>query len=136
LNDDWWKSFNAALSEYASSGKVDGKVLEATNMTTKLTLGLTGKIRAERLNINYVHKRFCQAKKRLLCLDYDGTLRKFEATPPEAFPSEATLKMLSDLAAKPNTTVAIISGRDSRDLDGWFKDPNLYLIGDHGTRIK
>lgn len=44
--------------------------------------------------------------------------------------------MLSDLARKPNTTVAIISGRDSRDLDGWFKDPNLFLIGDHGTRIK
>lgn len=63
-------------------------------------------------------------------------MRKFEKTPPEAFPSEEMLATLSTLAKLPNTTLGIISGRDSKDLEGWFKDPNIYLIGDHGTRIR
>jgi trehalose 6-phosphate synthase/phosphatase len=88
------------------------------------------------LDAQFVKKRFHESKKRLICLDYDGTLRKFEKTPPEAFPSQSLLDVLSTLAKRPNTTLGIISGRDSKDLEGWFKDPNIYLIGDHGTRIR
>lgn len=58
LNDDWWKRLGAALNAYASSGKVDETLLEKTNTTTKLTLGLTGPIKCEPLNINFVHKLF------------------------------------------------------------------------------
>jgi trehalose 6-phosphate synthase/phosphatase len=47
------------------------------------------------------------------------------------------LTLLRDLAALPDTTTAIISGRSQADIEGWFGDiPNLGLAVEHGALMR
>ncbi len=52
------------------------------------------------------------AKKRLLLLDYDGTLTPIVKVPEMALPSERLLKALEVLSNDPSNVIYIISGRD------------------------
>lgn len=79
--------------------------------------------------------RFRQAKKRLIILDYDGTLREFVKSPDPkaAAPSAQTKKLLRTLNAAPKTRVAIVSGRTRAALTGWFGRSNTMLMAaEHG----
>jgi len=51
------------------------------------------------------------AERRLLMLDYDGTLVPFAATPGQARPSARVYELLEKLASDPRNEVVIISGR-------------------------
>lgn len=72
----------------------------------------------------------------LVALDYDGTIAHIVPTPELARPLEGVLEAVKALLECPGTTVAIISGRDMRDLrqrlDGW---PAVWLAGSHGRTI-
>lgn len=78
------------------------------------------------------------AKRRLLLLDYDGTLQHFTTSPlpNRSAPSKALTTLLSNLSTKPNTDVAIVSGRTRAALDSWFKKTNLTLVAEHGIWVK
>lgn len=76
------------------------------------------------------------AKKRLLLLDYDGTLVPFHDDPERAIPNERLKQLLSKLASDPMTTVVIISGRSKEDLGTWFKNMPLTLVAEHGAFMK
>jgi trehalose 6-phosphate synthase/phosphatase len=80
--------------------------------------------------------KFYLAKRRLIILDYDGTLMPLQATPEQGKPTIQILTLLHDLAHIKDTDVAIISGRDYRDLDLWFENMPLLLSGDHGMRYR
>lgn len=79
---------------------------------------------------------FRNAQRRLLFLDYDGTLVPFARHPQEARPDENLLQLLRALTSDPETQVAIISGRDSEILESWFGDTRVNLIAEHGAAIK
>jgi trehalose 6-phosphate synthase/phosphatase len=80
---------------------------------------------------------FGAASKRLLLLDYDGTLVEIQPRPQDAAPTPELIELLSDLAALPNTTVAIVSGRSQADIEGWFGDiPDLGLAVEHGALMR
>jgi trehalose 6-phosphate synthase/phosphatase len=84
-----------------------------------------------------IRDAYAKARRRLLVLDYDGTLVPFANIPQRAAPTPDLLRVLSTLAADPNNTVAIVSGRRSRDLDRWFAAiENLWLIAEHGAELK
>lgn len=85
---------------------------------------------------NDIIKKFREANKRNLLLDYDGTLVNFTRFPKDAIPSEKLLKLLSTLSAKPNTNLTIISGRDAKVLGEWFKDMPVNLVAEHGASSK
>jgi len=76
------------------------------------------------------------AHKKLLLLDYDGTLIEFNEKPELAIPSPELLKLLHKTNQCPNTDVVIISGRDQLFLDKWFGRMNLTLVAEHGYYIK
>ncbi|HET9053335.1 MAG TPA: trehalose-phosphatase, partial [Cyclobacteriaceae bacterium] len=80
--------------------------------------------------------RFAQAKKRLLLLDYDGTLVPFSKHPKLAVPDENLIKMLTQLAHDPDTDVAVISGRDRDSLNGWFGTLPMHIVSEHGAEIR
>jgi trehalose 6-phosphate synthase/phosphatase len=76
-----------------------------------------------------------QAHKRLLLLDYDGTLVRFTALPHEAIADRELLALLSRLTEDPANGVVIISGRSMADVDRWFGSiPRLGLAAEHGAR--
>src|SRR5690606_21355535 len=76
------------------------------------------------------------ASRRHIFLDYDGTLVPFARHPREASPGTELLGFLTSLSADPQTTVTIISGRDSSVLEDWFKDLPVNLVAEHGASIK
>lgn len=74
--------------------------------------------------------------KRLIFLDYDGTLTPFTAKPSLAQPDKKILEILYNLSVIPDTELVLISGRDRKTLCDWFGPLNLHLIAEHGTWIK
>jgi len=78
-------------------------------------------------------EEFKAAKKRLLLLDYDGTLVNFKNEPAEAKPDEALYEDLQKLRDQKGTKVVIISGRDRHTLGEWFGDKGIELISEHGV---
>jgi trehalose 6-phosphate synthase/phosphatase len=84
-----------------------------------------------------VAEAFRTARRRLLILDYDGTLVDFSATPRQAAPPPDLLRVLSRLAGRPQTSVCLVSGRSRADLDRWFAAvPGLALAAEHGALLR
>ena len=52
-----------------------------------------------------------QSRRRLLLLDYDGTLVPFATLPQDAVPNQPLIRILRDLSDDPCNEVALISGR-------------------------
>jgi trehalose 6-phosphate synthase/phosphatase len=79
---------------------------------------------------------FLTAGKRLLLLDYDGTLISFADKPEKAKPDEEISALVKKLTQSSKNEVVIISGRDKETLQHWFKDSNVGLVAEHGVWIK
>jgi trehalose 6-phosphate synthase/phosphatase len=86
--------------------------------------------------ITSMAESFKQADKKMLLLDYDGTLVGFHQNPDRAVPDDALLKTLTQLTSLPNTDVAIVSGRDKVFLEKWFGPLQLTLVAEHGYFVK
>lgn len=88
-----------------------------------------------RLVVSEVVGAYARASKRLLLLDYDGTLVPLAARPPEAAPDRDLYSLLRTLAADPRNTVIVISGRRTEELQRWFGDlTEVGLAPEHGSR--
>ncbi len=80
--------------------------------------------------------RYLSAKKRLLLLDYDGTLVGFKREIDKASPDPELYKILERLTDDPKNTVIIISGRKIDSLGKWFGHLPLGLVAEHGVWSK
>lgn len=80
--------------------------------------------------------RYQEAGRRLLLLDYDGTLKPFTSRPSEAQPDASLLEMLNDLSSIQKNDVYIISGRDSKTLESWLGHLPVNIISEHGASYK
>lgn len=76
------------------------------------------------------------AQKRLIILDYDGTLVPIVKSPELAIPDERLIEVLKLLAADKKNKLVISSGRDSDFLDKWFSGLDLNLAAEHGAFFK
>jgi trehalose 6-phosphate synthase/phosphatase len=76
--------------------------------------------------------RLKAAPRRVLLLDYDGTLVGFARRPELAGPDSELKTLLARLAALPNTSVHVISGRLKASLDEWLGELPLGLHAEHG----
>lgn len=77
--------------------------------------------------------RLAGARRRVLMLDYDGTLAPFKHDRFEARPYEGARELLADIHAHPGTRLVIVSGRPAReaaDLLGLSPRPETW--GVHG----
>lgn len=83
--------------------------------------------------IGIIQARYLTATKRVILLDYDGTLVPFHRDPEKAVPSPQVHELLSRLCADAKNEIAIISGRESSFLDRWFADLPLNLVAEHGA---
>mgnify|MGYP000117786333 CR=1 FL=1 len=77
-----------------------------------------------------------KSKKRLLLLDYDGTLVPFADRPERAKLDRRLLNLLKDIAGERGNEVVIISGRTRSELDRIFKRVDVGLVAEHGVWIK
>ncbi len=79
---------------------------------------------------------YSKSKRRLILLDYDGTLIPFSGDPAKVKPDDKLLKLLKNLADNVKNEVIIISGRGKQVLDTWFQNLNIGFIAEHGVWFK
>jgi trehalose 6-phosphate synthase/phosphatase len=115
----WSERFLAALQRAAASRIQDGS-------ETPLPLPAADALAAHRA-----------AGRRLLMLDYDGTLVPFAGRPQDALPPPDLLALLSRLASQTNQQVALVSGRPRSSLEAWFGGiDGLWLAAEHGAVVR
>ncbi|KAJ3129120.1 Trehalose-6-P synthase/phosphatase complex synthase subunit [Nowakowskiella sp. JEL0407] len=86
-----------------------------------------------KLPINNVVEAFKKsAKRKVLFLDYDGTLTNTQNLPEFAKPSSALLDMLKKVAAIPNVLLYVMSGRSRQYMEKWFSETGVGLSAEHG----
>ena len=106
------------------------KSLEGVKEIQEFTL--TRKINITRMK--HIVECYAEAKKRILFLDYDGTLSGFKKNPEDAKPDDQLYNILTELTSDERNMVVIISGRDKETLGRWFDaDWNIHFIAEHGV---
>lgn len=75
---------------------------------------------------------FKSKKKRILFLDYDGTLAPFVKKPEDAKPTQELYDILDALHADPKNNLVLITGRDKETFERWFGNKPYTLITEHG----
>jgi trehalose-phosphatase len=80
--------------------------------------------------------RIARVPRLLVVCDYDGTLAPLVDDPAYATPLPGAAATIRALAALPQTTVAVISGRSLRDLAALSRMPSeVQLVGSHGSEF-
>jgi trehalose 6-phosphate synthase/phosphatase len=79
---------------------------------------------------------YSRSKKRLLLLDYDGTLKPFGEKPQRVRPDDGLLVDLESLSRTAENEVVITSGRDRNTLQKWFGFLSVGLMAEHGVWVK
>ncbi|NHB68888.1 bifunctional alpha,alpha-trehalose-phosphate synthase (UDP-forming)/trehalose-phosphatase [Bacteroidales bacterium M08MB] len=103
------------------------KQLQEKNLTRKISPKITETIKT----------KYNQSKKRIIFLDYDGTLTGFHKDPQKAIPNEELYSILRALVADEKNRIIIISGRDKETLGEWFSNfNNITFIAEHGVWVK
>lgn len=83
-----------------------------------------------------IKQMYDTASKRLIMLDYDGTLSPFYRDPLQAYPRKELLELLSKISKDNKNELIINSGRDRDTLDKWFGDLSIGLAAEHGVYFK
>jgi trehalose 6-phosphate synthase/phosphatase len=87
-------------------------------------------------SLKEIQKLYKKATKRLIILDYDGTLVPIVKNPELAIPDKRLLETLKLLAADKQNHLVISSGRDAEFLDKYFSRLDLNLAAEHGAFFK
>jgi trehalose 6-phosphate synthase/phosphatase len=78
-------------------------------------------------------QRYTQSGKRILYLDYDGTLVGFHNNIEQAAPDEELYNLLNHLADNPGNEIVLVSGRNHNNLETWFGHMPIDMIAEHGA---
>ncbi|MEM6831448.1 MAG: bifunctional alpha,alpha-trehalose-phosphate synthase (UDP-forming)/trehalose-phosphatase, partial [Bacteroidota bacterium] len=73
------------------------------------------------------------SKKRVIFLDYDGTLVGFHSDPNDSRPDKELKGLISKLSKDPLNNLVVISGRGRDTLERWLSGNNVDLIAEHGV---
>ncbi|MEQ8241743.1 MAG: bifunctional alpha,alpha-trehalose-phosphate synthase (UDP-forming)/trehalose-phosphatase [Cyclobacteriaceae bacterium] len=76
------------------------------------------------------------AKRRLIFLDYDGTLVGFNSDPLKTRPDDELNMILDKLTKDKKNQVVVISGRGRDVLEEWVGHFDLEIVAEHGVWIK
>lgn len=83
-----------------------------------------------------VANEFKLAQKRLLILDYDGTLVPFQKDPEACVPDEELRDIFEKLIANPQNELAVVSGRPAKFLEEHLGHYPIDLAAEHGIWFK
>lgn len=134
---DEQKRANKLMKVRIQQGNVDhwaADFIEKLNAVSKAQTELKIKKMTNTVQVNLITE-YAAAQKRLLLLDYDGTLVSFKKKPAWASPDKELKELLKKLGNDKNNEVVIISGRDRDVLTQWLGDLPIHLVGSHGIWI-
>ncbi len=87
-------------------------------------------------NYDRIKQAYDHAEKRLIVLDYDGTLVPFSENPRLAAPSPELLILLARLSTHSKNHLIVSSGRDRHTLEQWLGHLSVGLSAEHGAFYK
>src|SRR5215213_3997623 len=87
-------------------------------------------------NLPNIEQQIAVASHLLIGLDFDGTLTPIVGNPADALLAPAIRTVLAELASRPDTTVAIVSGRALADIQTRVNLDSLIYAGNHGLEIQ
>jgi hypothetical protein len=90
----------------------------------------------DRLNVKQLKRAYQIANKRIIFIDYDGTLTPIVKMPHLARPSEEILKILKALGSDKKNIVYVVSGRDRKFLEEYLSEIPIGLSGEHGSFLR
>lgn len=105
----------------------------------KITYNMNEELRRKKLTASTIDSaklKYNQANKRLILLDYDGTLMALKSRPKDAVPTPELLTLLQQLANDTLNKVVINSGRDHRTLEQWLGHLPITMAAEHGAFYK
>jgi trehalose 6-phosphate synthase/phosphatase len=76
------------------------------------------------------------SSRRVLFLDYDGTLISFKSHPNLAIPPQELTDLLLKLSEDPRNFLCLISGRKREVLEKWFPSQSIGLAAEHGYQFR
>lgn len=129
------KALQKRLSRYNIKRWADDFMnsFEAAVKNTEITTGCNKMNEADK---EEMLSQYQGASKKIILLDYDGTLASFKDNPQEASPDEALYEILDKILENENTELAIVSGRDQATIEKWFGHKKYALISDHGLWLR
>lgn len=77
-----------------------------------------------------------QAERLLLFLDYDGTLADFAPTPDTILPDQEVIRRVQALAARPDITVVVLSGRRLAHILDLLPVDGIWHAGSYGVEMR
>ncbi|HQT24711.1 MAG: bifunctional alpha,alpha-trehalose-phosphate synthase (UDP-forming)/trehalose-phosphatase [Sphingobacteriales bacterium 17-39-43] len=77
--------------------------------------------------------RYSTTSKRIIFLDYDGTLVNFNTDINKASPDSGLYQLLAKLSSDKANEIVLISGRDHHKMDEWFGNSGVHIIAEHGV---
>ncbi|RMF97470.1 MAG: bifunctional alpha,alpha-trehalose-phosphate synthase (UDP-forming)/trehalose-phosphatase [Candidatus Schekmanbacteria bacterium] len=81
--------------------------------------------------------KYKKAKRRLLILDYEGTIIPFSGHPQRVAPNRQVISIIKKLAKDKKNMVVIMSGSEKTFLEDWFgKIKDVALVAENGSWIK
>ncbi|MBU1178009.1 bifunctional alpha,alpha-trehalose-phosphate synthase (UDP-forming)/trehalose-phosphatase [Patescibacteria group bacterium] len=83
-----------------------------------------------------LNKKYRRSRRRLILLDYDGSLVSFVDDPDKAQPDKELLKIIESLTSDRNNKIVVISGRDRHTLDKWLQETGVEMSAEHGVWVK
>ena len=83
-----------------------------------------------------MNRDYAKASRRLIMLDYDGTLAAFRNRPEDAVPTKQLKELLARLSADSRNNVVINSGRDHTTMEKWLGKLGVSMAAEHGAYFK
>jgi trehalose 6-phosphate synthase/phosphatase len=83
-----------------------------------------------------IKEKFRNAMKRLVLLDYDGTLVNHTPIPDSARLPEQMSDIIIKLVDNPRTEIYVITGRSCKDIDRFLNHIPINIIAEHGAIMK
>lgn len=96
-------------------------------------------MQAKRLNATKeqaIKQLYAESRKRVLFLDYDGTLVDFQTNIYQAKPDKELYNLLQELSSDNANKIVLISGRNHETLEEWLGDLKMDMIAEHGAWTK
>jgi trehalose 6-phosphate synthase/phosphatase len=137
LNEDMQVDWNRVLCERLKNYNVErwaGDFFKSLKQVKeiqeiKLARKFTGKM------MQNLSRSYSDAGRRILFLDYDGTLMGFNKDPQKVNPDKELYKILGELSSSDDNRLVIISGRDKETLGRWFpaEEWKIDIVAEHGV---
>ena len=85
---------------------------------------------------NDLSEKYAVATRRLIFLDYDGTLVDFHTDPDHSKPDKELADILKNLTQDEKNRVIIITGRGRKKINKWLEPFKIDIIAEHGVWYK